>query len=623
MTRRRLLIVGMVSVALLTLLAMINFVYAQESGPQAVEAALGTAFTYQGQLRSGETEVTGSCDMAFRLYDAVTVGNPIGTPLTQTVTVNAGLFTTQLDFGTSAFHGQARWLEIAVKCSSDTAFTTLSRQALTAAPYALYATTALTATNFSGALAGDVTGSQGNTTVTRLQGRNVSSGLPANGTVLEYNGTAWAPAIDNDTTNVGGDLSGTQTNATVTHLQGRSISNTAPTTGQVLKYNGATWAPGTDNDTTYMAGVGLGLQGTTFRVSPSYQLPQGCDSTQIAKWTGSAWMCAADDTASYQNVVMVAKSGGDYTTISAALTSITNASATNHYLVKVMPGVYTETVTMKQYVDIEGAGELATTITYIGSTSYYTGTVLGANNAELRFLTVVNTGGNTYAVAIFNNSASPRLTNVTATSSGGTDSNRGVFNYDSSSPTMTDVTATGSGGAFNYGVSNSSSSPTMMNVTATGLGGSESNYGVDNISSSPTMMNMTATGSGGTESHGVSNRASSSPRMTNVTAIGSGGTINYGVDNIISSPVIQNSRLSASGGTNNYGIYNYAPNSSYTVIVNNSQVTGSTNTIRNDNEFTTRVGASLLSGGAVAGGGTVTCAGVYDEAYAFYASTCP
>jgi len=32
-----------------------------------------------------------------------------------------------------------------------------------------------------------------------------------------------------------------------------------------------------------------------------------------------------------------------------------------------MPGVYTETVTMKPYVDIEGAGELATKITGAGS----------------------------------------------------------------------------------------------------------------------------------------------------------------------------------------------------------------------------------------------------------------
>jgi hypothetical protein len=61
------------------------------------------------------------------------------------------------------------------------------------------------------------------------------------------------------------------------------------------------------------------------------------------------------------------------------------------------------------------------------------------------------------------------------------------------------------------------------------------------------------------------------------------------------------------------------------VLVNNSQVTGNTNTIYNDTEFTTRVGVSQLDGGPVfINGGTVTCAGVYDENYAFTAgSLCP
>jgi hypothetical protein len=100
---------------------------------------LGTAFTYQGQLKSGGSGVTGACEMAFRLFDAATVGNPVGVPLTQTVAVNEGLFTSQLDFGAGAFQGDARWLEIAVKCPGDATFTPLSRQALTAAPYALFA----------------------------------------------------------------------------------------------------------------------------------------------------------------------------------------------------------------------------------------------------------------------------------------------------------------------------------------------------------------------------------------------------------------------------------------------------------------------------------------------------
>jgi hypothetical protein len=138
----------------------------------------------------------------------------------------------------------------------------------------------------------------------------------------------------------------------------------------------------------------------------------------------------------------------------------------------------------------------------------------------------------------------------------------------------------------------------MTDVTASALGEADANYGVANSSSSPTMTNVTASASGG-------------PHYNN------------GVDNWASSPTINNSVISASGGTENYGIYNDAASGTYTVRVNNSTISGVTNTIYNDTEFTVRVGASQLSGGAISSGGTVTCAGVYDETYTFYASTCP
>jgi hypothetical protein len=111
--------------------------------------------------------------------------------------------------------------------------------------------------------------------------------------------------------------------------------------------------------------------------------------------------------------------------------------------------------------------------------------------------------------------------------------------------------------------------------------------------------------------------------MTNVTITALGGTTSYGVFNASSLPTIQNSTIRVGGGTSNYGIYNSATGGTYTVKVSNCQVTSSTNTIFNDTEFTTRIAMSQLDGGAVTGGGTVTCAGVYDEAYTFYASTCP
>jgi hypothetical protein len=355
----------------------------------------------------------------------------------------------------------------------------------------------------------------------------------------------------------------------------------------------------------------------------------------------------AEKTKGYANVVVVAKSGGDYTTISDALNSITTASVSNYYLIKVMPGVYNERVVMKEYVDIEGSGELNTKITYTGSSTLSQATLKGANNAELRTLTVENTGGDNFSIAIYNDSTSPRLTQVTASASGGTQS-FGVSNTSSSSPVMTDVSATASGGSNNntgvynglsspemtnvrasasggtqsYGVYNYGSSPKMMDVSASASGGTN-NRGVYNNGSSPVMTNVSASAEGGINNRGVNNSDSSSPVITALNASASGGTDSFGVFNDSSSATIRNSVISASGATNNYGIFNIALGGSYKVTVDNSQITATSNTIRNDAEFTTRIGASLLSVGIVTGTGTITCAGVYNQDYTFYASTCP
>jgi len=280
-----------------------------------------------------------------------------------------------------------------------------------------------------------------------------------------------------------------------------------------------------------------------------------------APWSGLTGVPAGfadgvDNGSSYQNIKIVAKSGGDFTTITAALNSITDASAGNPYLIFVAPGVYSEQVTMKPYVDIQGAGEQATMITYTGIGGSSTGTVVGANNAELRFLKVENTGAYSYAIAIYNGSTSPHLTHVTASASGGSVGNMGVYN-NSASPIMTDVNATASDGPNNVGVKNNFAMPTMLNVTATASGGTY-NYGVMNEYSSPTMTNLTVTATttaSGSICYGVSNYGGS-PNMTNVIVTASGAMSNLGVENKGSNPTMTNVTATATGGTSSMGLSN-------------------------------------------------------------------
>lgn len=108
--------------------------------PARAGQPVGTAFTYQGQLKQNGSLYGGSADFIFRLYDAVAGGTQIGGDQNLPgVQVDAGVFQVTLDFGAGAFSGDARWLEISAKASSDQNYTVLSpRQPCTPSPYAVY-----------------------------------------------------------------------------------------------------------------------------------------------------------------------------------------------------------------------------------------------------------------------------------------------------------------------------------------------------------------------------------------------------------------------------------------------------------------------------------------------------
>lgn len=189
--------------------SLLVFALLLSQGSQLAVLAQGTSFTYQGALNVSNSPANGAYDLEFKVYDALSGGTQQGVTLTRAgVTVSGGIFTVELDFG-NIFSGAARFLEISVKQPSETLYTTLTpRQKITTTPYAVRslsaanadtAATATTATNFSGALSGDVTGTQSATTVSRLQGRNVASSVPTSGQVLKFNSSSnqWEPGTDN------------------------------------------------------------------------------------------------------------------------------------------------------------------------------------------------------------------------------------------------------------------------------------------------------------------------------------------------------------------------------------------------------------------------------------------
>ncbi len=120
------------------------------SGIETARAdAVGTAFTFQGQLKDAGAAANGVYDIQYSLWRDATSNDPgeqVG-PLLLACdrTIVDGLVTTQLDFGTGVFNGEACWLQINIRvsespgCDPGEYTALLPRQSLTAAPYALYA----------------------------------------------------------------------------------------------------------------------------------------------------------------------------------------------------------------------------------------------------------------------------------------------------------------------------------------------------------------------------------------------------------------------------------------------------------------------------------------------------
>ena len=229
--------------------------------PVAVQAALTSAFTYQGNLKKNGQPANMSCAFQFSLWDSLTDGAQKGSTVpVNNVQVSNGLFTVDLDFG-NQFTGDARWLQTAVQCAGDAGFTTLTpRQPLNAVPYAIgllpgaqvvgsSAGTAgiLRATNSGqgAALVGLATSATGTTYGV------LGNAFSANGYAVWGYAEGGATAVRGASASSGPGVSGSS--ATGWGVVGQSTSSTG-----VVGLSGGQYAAGVYGENT---GLGFGVQG--------------------------------------------------------------------------------------------------------------------------------------------------------------------------------------------------------------------------------------------------------------------------------------------------------------------------------------------------------------------------
>lgn len=212
-------------------------------------------------------------------------------------------------------------------------------------------------------------------------------------------------------------------------------------------------------------------------------------------------------------VITVAKTGGDYKTISEALNAVTDASAANTYVIKVMPGTYEESIQMKPYVDVVGSGQENTKIT--SSSADFT--VMGADNSTIENIWVDSTGAKESAQydpsAIINDETSMTMNNIKVTMNNPVQPLRQAFGIQTigaaSKPIISNCTVYAKGtnqwGLIGIGGEGGSPKITDCNITIDTSGATYSfwNVGIRTKGGSSTVKNSTIKVTGADYNQGI------------------------------------------------------------------------------------------------------------------------
>jgi hypothetical protein len=291
------------------------------------------------------------------------------------------------------------------------------------------------------------------------------------------------------------------------------------------------------------------------------------------------------------NMVVVAQSGGDTASVQAAIDSITDAAANNPYLVWVAPGVYSETVTMKPHIHLQGAGQEATTISSTVTTGDWPptiGTLVLAEHASLRDLTVTNSGTGDRNVALLATDGTTQtlIADVTAQAQGAGSYNYGIFLTGSETGvTLQHVTGLGENGTSNYGLYNGSGADAILHGGSfTGREGAQC-WGINNTNSTLEAEGVKALAKGTSSSTGMANRSSGNA-------------------------VLRSGSFTGRGGDNAKGIYT---DSSATLEAKEVTALGCDAANTNMGLRTTSSGNTVLRGGSFTGRGGVEASGIYNN----------
>jgi len=305
-------------------------------------AAVPQRINYQGYLTdSGKVPINGTLDMHYKLYDASSEGTVLWSETHTGVIVSNGIYNVLL--GSTVAIGlpfdDDYYLGITVGNDSEM----LPRQPLSSVGYAFRAEsanssgTAATAANFSGILAGDVSGPQGATEVTSVGGQTSSSvaagillansatntGTPGTLVKRDPSGNFTANSITADLTgNVTGNVSGTAANVTGTIALANG--GTGATSASAARTALGSAASGANTDITSLAGLTTALsvgQGGTGSATGSIT------ASAALSFTAAAGTNVTLSTSGSGNVVLNPSGSGVVSVSTKRITNVTDPTS--------------------------------------------------------------------------------------------------------------------------------------------------------------------------------------------------------------------------------------------------------------------------------------------------------